>query len=184
IVTSASRTASPAARAATGSARRTAPANSRRRRSVAHAPAGAASLSCALISAPPAYPGRARRSSIDREDAAADVPRAAIDLDLVVLAVEIIDDANLAVVRHPGIGIAQVPAPAIISHDQLRAPCPALIFAHRGTDARGGKPIAIDHDQPPVGQAHQAAGRAEIVDAREEAPGPPAIVAGMDLGPH
>src|SRR5687768_1947563 len=51
--------------------------------------------------------------SIDREDAALDMPLAAVDLHRVVLAVEVVDHADLAVVGHPGVGIAEVPAAAV-----------------------------------------------------------------------
>src|SRR3546814_4120674 len=60
-----------------------------------------------------------RRRSIDRENAPADMADAAIDLDAIVLAVEIIDDADLAVGHSPGIAIAEIPASAVVADDEF-----------------------------------------------------------------
>src|SRR5690606_6847164 len=97
-------------------------------------------------------------ASIDREDAALDVADAAIDLDRVVLAVEVVDHPDLAVVGDPGIRIAEIPTAAIVAHDQFRPPGSALVFAHLGANAGGHQPVAVDHHQPAVGQLDHAAG--------------------------
>src|SRR5690606_12636806 len=109
--------------------------------------------------------------SSDGEDAAGDVPLAAVHLQFVVLAVEVVDTADLARLHLPGIRIAQVPAATIIAHDQLTAPGGTTVLAHGGADAIVRGAIAIYHHQPVIAHQHQAARRAEIVHPRQETPG-------------
>src|SRR5690606_2300326 len=122
--------------------------------------------------------------SVDRKNAALDVALAAVDLDRVILAVEVVDHADLAVVGDPGVGIAEVPAAAVVAYDELGAPGLAFVLAHFGADAGRHQAIAVDHHQPPVGQLHQASRRTEVVDPAEELPGPSGVFAREHLGPH
>src|SRR5690606_17762302 len=128
-------------------------------------------------------PGSAAGSS-DAEDAARDVPLAAGDLHRVVLRIEVVDAAHPPRRHLPGIRVAQVPAAAVVAHDQLASPGAAAVLADRGADAVVRQPVAIHGHDAPVAHAHQAGRRAEIVDAREEAPGTAAVIAGVHLRPH
>src|SRR5687768_1866282 len=112
------------------------------------------------------------------------MPLAAIHLHRIVLAVEVVDAADPAGLYLPGIRVTQVPAAAVIAHDQLIAPGLPAVLAHRGADAVIRGAIAIDHHQPVVAHQHQAARRAEVIDPREEAPGAPAVIALVHLRPH
>src|SRR3546814_2951664 len=103
---------------------------------------------------------------------------AAIDLDAIVLAVEIIDDADLAVGHFPGIAIAEIPASAVVADDEFGPPRLAFVLADPAAHSRRHEAIAIDHDEAAVLLHHEASRRAEIVHARQEIPGLAAIVAG------
>src|SRR5690606_41137285 len=60
--------------------------------------------------------------SIDGEDAALDVPHAAVCLDRIVLAVEVVERTDGPLVDQPRVRIAEVPAPAVVADDDLRPP--------------------------------------------------------------
>src|SRR5690606_1550610 len=109
---------------------------------------------------------------------------ATVDLHRIVLAVEVVDRADLPIVGDPGVGVAEIPAAAVVADDQLRAPGAAFVFADLGADPSRHQAVTVDHHQPGVGQLNEATGRTKIVDATEELPSPPAIVAGDHLSPH
>src|SRR5688572_1269382 len=109
---------------------------------------------------------------------------AAIDLQRIVLAVEVVDAADLPRLDFPGIRVPEVPAAAVIADDQLVTPGLPAVFAHSGANAEIPGAVPIDHDEPVVAHPNQAARGPEVVDAREEAPGAPTIVALVHLGPH
>src|SRR5688572_19313989 len=56
------------------------------------------------------------------EDAPCDMTLAAIDLQRIILAVEVVDAADLARLDFPGVRVPEVPAAAVIADDQLVAP--------------------------------------------------------------
>src|SRR5690606_36526779 len=71
-----------------------------------------------IISCPPPLPS-GLHASIDRKDAAGDMADPAMCLDGIVFAVEVIDRADGVIVDQPGVGIAQIPAAAIVADDDL-----------------------------------------------------------------
>src|SRR3546814_16262589 len=89
-------------------------------------------------------------SSFRREDAARDMAHTAIGLHRVVPAVEVIEHADAPVAGIPGVGVAEVPASAIVAHDQLRPPGFAAVLADRGADARGHEGVDGDRADRPT----------------------------------
>src|SRR5690606_38289344 len=76
-----------------------------------------------------------RRRASDAEDAPGDVANAAVHLHRIVLAVEVVDAADLARLDLPCIGIAEIPAAAVVAHDQLVAPGLAFVLADGSANA-------------------------------------------------
>src|SRR6185436_7074785 len=99
-------------------------------------------------------------------------------------AVEVVDRGDPARLAFDRVRIAEVPAAAIVAQDDLGSPRLPLVFADAGTHAIGRQAIAINADPAPVLHLDEAAGCAEIVDAREEVPRCRAVIAVVQLGPH
>src|SRR5688572_8442662 len=94
----------------------------------------------------------------------------AVRLDPVVLAVEVIDGCNPAGLGFDRIGIAEIPAAAVVPQDNLRPPRLPLILAHTGAQAVGRQAITVNAHEPPVLHLDEAAGCSVIIHAREEVP--------------
>src|SRR5690606_18386897 len=80
--------------------------------------------------------------------------------------------------------IADIPAAAIVAQNDLRSPGPAFVLADARPYAEGRQAMAIDADDAAVAHTGDRARRAPFIDARQEAPGQPAILALEHLRPH
>src|SRR5690606_26137718 len=78
----------------------------------------------------------------------------------------------------------EVPASAIVAHDDLRAPGLAAVLADRGPNTGRHQAISVYRHDPPVGHQHEITRRAEVVDPTQETPGLAAVVGIEQLAPH
>src|SRR5690606_2245173 len=123
-------------------------------------------------------------SSIRYEAGGGDVADAAIGLHLIGPVVEIIQRQQLAGSAPGDARFAEIPDAAVRAQDELAPPAAALVLAEPGADAEGRHAVAVDAGDAAVGEAHDVARCAPVVDAREEAPGAAAVLALVDLGPE
>ena len=112
------------------------------------------------------------------------MPYTAIHLDSIVARIHVVDaeQSPWFNLDHPG--VAEIPTAAILAQDQLAAPGATTIFANSGPDAGGGETIAVDTNDTAIEHLDDVAGRAPIVDPRQEAPGTGPILTFVDVGPH